>query len=201
MRAAGRDLAWLGGLVAALLLLLTWPYLVDRFRFGVGPDVPVYLWWTRVGASEGLSTVGARPGAPALAAVIAGTLQLDAAAVTAGLASGLGVAVGTAAAALVRVAGGRSGKAWLLAGLLSGVFAVHLVAGYLANLVLVAPFLAAAASLAGRRRAWWAAALLLAGGGLAHPPFLVHAIVVLLGVAVLAWRAGARDEARDITWS
>jgi hypothetical protein len=45
---------------------------------------------------------------------------------------------------------------------------------------------------------WWAAALLLAGGGLAHPPFLVHAIVVLLGAAALAWRAGARDEARDI---
>jgi hypothetical protein len=78
------------------------------------------------------------------------------------------------------------------------VFSVHLVAGYLANVVLAACFLAAAACLASDRRAWWAAALLLAGGGLAHPPFLVHAIVVLLGVAVLALRAGARDEARDI---
>ena len=184
-----------------LLIVLLWPYVVDGFRFGVGPDVPVYLWWTRVGASEGLSMVGSRPGAPALAAALAGTLSLSAAAVTAGLASALGVAIGAAAAALVRAAGGRASKAWLLAGLLAGVFSVHLVAGYLGNLALAATFVAAAACLAGDRRSWWAAALLLAGGGLAHPPFLVHAIVVLLGAAALAWRAGARDEARDIALS
>src|SRR5215211_1723850 len=82
-------------------------------------------------------------------------------------------------------------------GLLAGVFSVHLVAGYLGNLVLATCFLAAAACLAGTRRAW-AAALLLAGGGLAHLPFLVHGIVVLAGVAALAWRGGARDEARDV---
>jgi hypothetical protein len=193
-----RDLAWLGGLAVALLVVLLWPYVVDGYRFGVGPDVPVYLWWTRVGASEGLSMVGSRPGAPALAAALAGTLSLSAAAVTAGLAAALGVAVGAAAAALVRAGGGRIGTSWLSAGLLAGVFSVHLVAGYLANLVLAATFLAAAACLAGPRRVWWAAALLLAGGGLAHPPFLVHALVVLLGAAALAWRAGARDEARDI---
>jgi hypothetical protein len=198
MRGGRRELTWLGGLCAVLLFVLLWPYVVDGFRFGVGPDVPVYLWWTRVGASEGLSMVGSRPGAPALAAALAGTLSLSAAAVTAGLASALGVAVGAAAASLVRAAGGRPGKTWLLTGLLAGTFSVHLVAGYLANIVLAACFLAAAACLAGDRRAWWAAALLLAGGGLAHPPFLVHAIVVLLGAAALAWRAGARDEARDI---
>lgn len=199
MEVARRDLAWLGGLGAALLIVLVWPYLIDGHRFGVGPDVPVYLWWTRVGASEGLSMVGSRPGAPALASALAGTLLLNATAVTAGLASALGVAVGTASAALVRAAGGgRAEKTWLLAGLLAGVFSVHLVAGYLANLILAVTFLAAATSLAGPRRAWWAAALLLAGGGLAHPPFLIHAIVVLLGAAALAWRAGARDEARDI---
>jgi hypothetical protein len=198
MQGGRRDLTWLGGLCAVLLVVFLWPYVVDGFRFGVGPDVPVYLWWTRVGASEGLSMVGSRPGAPALAAALAGTLSLSAAAATAGLASALGVAVGAAAAALVRAAGGRGDKTWLLAGLLTGVFSVHLVAGYLANLVLAACFLAAAACLAGDRRGWWAAALLLSGGGLAHPPFLVHAIVVLLGAAALAWRAGARDEARDI---
>jgi hypothetical protein len=201
MKADRRDLAWLGGLGVVLLIVLLWPYVVDGYRFGVGPDVPVYLWWTRVGASDGLSMVGSRPGAPALAAALAGTLQLNAAAVTAGLASALGVAVGAAAAALVRAADGRPEKAWLLAGLLAGVFSVHLVAGYLGNLVLAATFVAAAACLAGNRRSWWAAALLLAGGGLAHPPFLVHAIVVLLGAAALAWRAGARDEARDIALS
>ena len=145
--------------------------------------------------------VGSRPGAPALAAALAGTLQLNAAAVTAGLAAALGVGVGTAAAALVRAAGSRAAPAWILAGLLAGVFSVHLVAGYLANLILAVCFLAAAAALAGPTRAWWAAGLLLAGGGIAHPPFLVHTIVVLLVTAILAWRAGARDEARDIALS
>jgi hypothetical protein len=197
MRTDRRDLAWLGGLGIALLAVVLWPYLVDGHRFGVGPDVPVYLWWTRVGASEGLSAVGSRPGAPALAAALAGTLRLDVTAVTAGLASALGVSVGAASAALVRATGRRS-STWLLAGLLAGAFSVHLVAGYLGNTLLAVTFLAAAACLAGSRRSWWAAALLLAGGGVAHPPFLVHAIVVLAGAAALARRAGARDEARDI---
>jgi hypothetical protein len=205
-----RDLAWLGGLTAALLTVFVWPYLIDGHPFGVGPDVPVYLWWTRVGASEGMSMVGSRPGAPALVAALAGTLQLNVTAVTAGLASALGVATGAASAALVRTASragssrvsrGGTEAAWLLAGALAGVFAVHLVAGYLANLLLAVTFLAAAACLAGSRRTWWAAALLLAGGGLAHPPFLIHAAVVLGVTAALAWRAGARDEARDVTLS
>jgi hypothetical protein len=201
MATARRDLAWLGGLCAALLVLFVWPYAIDGHRFGVGPDVPVYLWWTRVGAGEGLSEVGARPGAPALVAALTGTLHLNVTAVTAGLASALGVAVGAASAALVRRAAGGAEKTWLLAGLLAGVFSVHLVAGYLANLVVAVAFLAAAACLAGPRRSWWAAAVLLAGGGLAHAPFLVHAIVVFAGAAGLAWRAGARDEARDIALS
>lgn len=196
-----RDLAWLAGLAGVLLVVVLWPYVVDGHGFGVGPDVPVYLWWTRVGASEGLSQIGSRPGAPALAAALGGTLQLDAAAVSAGLASALGVGVGTASAALVRAAGGRIAPAWILAGVLAGIFSVHLVAGYLANLLLAVCFLAAGACLAGRRRAWWAAALLLAGGGLAHFPFLIHAAIVLAATALLAWRAGARDEARDVVLS
>ena len=191
---AGRDLGWLGGVALVLLAIMVWPYAVDGHRFGVGPDVPVYLWWTRVGAAEGLSWVGSRPGAPAIAAVLAGTLNLNAAAATAALASAMGVAIGAAAAALVRTAD-RASAAWWVAGLLTGVFAVHLVAGYLANLVLSACFLAAAACITDRRR-WWAATLLLAGGGLAHLPFLVHGIVVMLGAAALAWRAGARAAAR-----
>jgi len=189
-----RDLAWLGGLAAVLLLVFLWPYAVDGHRFGVGPDVPVYLWWTRVGASEGLSMIGSRPGAPALAAALGETLLLDAAAVTAGLASALGVALGAAAAAFVRAGGGRRLEVWL-AGLLAGVFSVHLVAGYLANVILAVCLLAAAACLAAERRRWWAAALLLAGGGLAHPGFLVHAIVVLLGAP--ACSSPSLDQARS----
>src|SRR5918999_2031305 len=99
MKAGRRDLAWLGGLGVVLLILLLWPYVVDGYRFGVGPDVPVYLWWTRVGAAEGLSMIGSRPGAPALAAALAGTFHLNVTAVTAGPASAPRAAVGAASAA------------------------------------------------------------------------------------------------------
>jgi hypothetical protein len=197
-RGSGRDLARLAVVVTVLAVALVWPYLVDGHPFGVGPDVPVYLWWTRVGAAEGLSLIGNRPGAPALAAALAGTLNLNAAAVTAALASALGIAAGASAAALVRAAGVTTATTPWIAGLLAGTFSVHLVAGYLGNLLFAVAFLAAAACLAGQRRSWVAAALLLAGGGLAHPPFLVHGIVVLIAAAALALRGGARDEARDV---
>ncbi len=48
------------------------------------------------------------------------------------------------------MAGERRGAraAWVLAGLLAGLFTVHLAAGYLANLAFAAPFIAAAVCLA-----------------------------------------------------
>ena len=58
----------------------------------------------------------------------------------------MGVAVGLSSAALVRRRTGASGSA--LAGLLAGTFAVHLAAGYVANLITTAAFLAAGTSTA-----------------------------------------------------
>ncbi len=132
----------------------------------------------------------------------AGALHLNVAAVTAGLASALGVAVGAAAAALVRRAarGAPRRRGCSPGSSRASSPSTSSPATWPISCVAVT-FLAAAACLAGARRSWWAAALLLAGGGLAHPPFLVHAIVVLAGAAVLAWRAGAHDEARDIALS
>ncbi|HEY6567718.1 MAG TPA: hypothetical protein VI341_09390, partial [Actinomycetota bacterium] len=122
-----------------------WPTLAFGWRFGVGPDEPVYLWWARVGASQGISLVGARPGTPALIPAVAGTLHLPLIPALAGLEYALGAATGLAAVALVRgrVAGGRPG--WLLAGLFAGMFGVHLAAGYVANIAFAAAFVAAAA--------------------------------------------------------
>ena len=116
----------------------------------MGPDGPVYLWWSRLAGAEGLSATADRPGAPALSLVLEGTLALSVVEATAALEVVLGVAVGLASAALVRRRAGAVGST--LAGLLAGAFAVHLAAGYLANLVIAAAFLAAGALLDDPRR-------------------------------------------------
>jgi len=170
---------------------------VHGFRFPLGPDAPVYLWWTRLAGHDGLSAVGNRPGIPALALVLDGTLHLPLVATLAGLECAFGVAIGLGSAALVRGMGhGRA--AWLLAGVLAGTFAVHLAAGYLANLAFAALFMAAVVTL-GRagRRATLAAGLLLAASGLVHPLFFLLGVAILLISAALAWR-GERSEAMRV---
>ena len=159
----------------------------------MGPDAPVYLWWSRLAGVEGLSAIAYRPGAPALSLALEGTLGLSVVQGTAALEVALGVAVGLASAALVRRRTNAYGSA--LVGLLSGTFAVHLAAGYVANLITAAAFLAAAALLDGRtRRAAVLAAVMLAGGGLAHPQFLLVCVAILFVAAATAL-PGDRSEA------
>ena len=161
----------------------------------MGPDAPVYLWWSRLAGVEGLSAIANRPGAPALSLVLEGTLGLSVVQATAALEVSLGVAVGLSSAALVRRRTGASGSA--LAGLLAGTFAVHLAAGYVANLITTAAFLAAGTLLDGRtRRAAVLAAFVLAGGGLAHPQFLLVCVAILLVAAATAWPTDRREAVR-----
>jgi hypothetical protein len=207
-----RDLLAAAGLVALLFLFLLWPFVRHGFRLPLGPDAPVYLWWTRLAGYDGLSAVGSRPGIPALLLVLTETTRLPLAAVTAAVEVAMGVGVGLGAVGVVRAMRGAGGDLastttdrssprdrpeWLLAGLLCGVFSVHLVAGYLANLAFAVAFLAAVAALAtGTRRGAVAAAILLGGGGMSHPQFFVlGAAILLLAVAPLL----ARDrEARPL---
>jgi hypothetical protein len=161
----------------------------------VGPDAPVYLWWSRLAGADGLSAIAHRPGAPALSLVLEGALALSVVQATAAVEVVLGVAVGLASAALVRRRAGAVG--WALAGLLAGTFAVHLAAGYVANLLTAAAFLAAGALLDDpRRRAAVLAAVVLAGGGLAHPQFLLVCVAILLVAATTALRSDRREAFR-----
>jgi hypothetical protein len=195
------DLAWLAGLVLVVSAALLTPFFRHGFGFGVGPDIPVYLWWTRVGAAEGLSLVGERPGAPALLAILSGVTHLPLVAVTAGVEVSFAAALAAGVGMLVRAAGAMAGErrggraSWVLGGLLAGAFAVHLAAGYLANLTFAAPFVAASVCLAvGTRRGAVAAAVLLGGGGLTHPAFFLTGSVVLAGVAL--WSFARRERGR-----
>jgi len=178
----------LAALTVGLAVWYLLPYALGGFGLPLGPDAPVYLWWLRLAGLEGLSVVAARPGAPALALALAGTLGLGQVQVVAGLEGALGVSAGLASAALLRAAGVRR-AAWATGGALAGTFAVHLAAGYLANLVFAVAFLAGAVALAtGSRRGTVAGALALGAGGLAHPLFFAFGAAVLLLSAASAWR-------------
>ena len=189
-RRAAIDVGLVAGVALALLALFLWPTLRDGHVFPVGPDVPVYLWWSRVATDGRLAAVGERPGIVALLPTVAGALRIGLVPALAGVMYAVGPAVGTAGAALVR--GRRGGAiprgAWVAGGLLAGVWATHLGDGYAANLAMAAPFIAAAVALARRsRRGTIGAAILLAGGGLMHPQFLIVGAVVLLLTA--GWAA------------
>src|SRR5437763_12858562 len=151
--------------------------------------MPVYLWWSRVGTAEGISLVGERPGTPALIPTVAGALGIGLVPAVAAVQYALMPASALAAAALARGRGETPRLAWLAGAALAGAWTTFLGGGYLANLALVAAFLAAGACLARRtRRTTVAAALLLAGGGLAHPEFFVVAVAVLVATAAWSWR-------------
>ena len=178
----------------AVVVVLLRPTFRQHWGFGVGPDEPVYYWWARVGGARGISTVGERPGIPALLLTVAGTLHLPLVAAVAGVQYALTAMVAVVATAILhgRARGGR--WSWLLAGLLTGLFAVHLGGGFVANLAFTLPFFAAGAALALRsRRGTEAAALLLGGGGLLHPQFFVVGAVILLGVAIWSRIREAQD--------
>jgi hypothetical protein len=191
----GVDATIVGGLAVVLLALFSLPGILNHHVVPVGPDVPVYLWWARVAASEGVSAVGDRPGAPVLIPAIGGALDIGIVDALSGIQYALGPAIGLASAALVRGRGSSPRPAWIVAGLFAGVWATYLGEGYVANLAFVAAYLAGAAMLARRtRRGVIAAAVLFGGGGLAHPQFFAVGAGILLFAAL--WSAW-----RDRTWS
>jgi hypothetical protein len=191
-RAARADWLAFGLLALGLFVFFAELYPRRHWYFGVGPDGPVYLWWTRLAGFDGLSAVGTRPGIPALALALRGTIRSSVVEVLAAAAVAGAVSVGLAAAALVGLGTpervGRSDRRLRLvaAGALAGTFAVHLADGYLANLIQAELFLAAAALLCtGTKPATIAAATILAASALTHPQFFALSAGILIVCALL----------------
>lgn len=167
MRRRPSDTTLLVGLAVALLAWASAPFLFHGFTVPLGPDAPVYLWWARIAGVEGLSAVGERTGGPALALALAGTLRTSTVATLTALEIAGTVAIGLAAAALIRSVEPDERASWMLAGLLAGTFASHLAAGYVANLLFAAMFIAA---------------------GITHPLFLGLGVAILALAAMMAFR-------------
>ena len=195
----------LGAVAVALVVFFLGLYPLRGFRFPVGSDAPVYLWWSRLAARQGLSAVGARSGLPALALMLSSVLHVPLMQVLGGLGAALGTGVGLAAAALVR-AGIRGWDpsrsptvASALTGILAGTFSVHLVEGYFATLAFVVVFLAALAALAvGTRAGAAGAAGLLGAAAILHPLFfLAGAVTLALAAAPTLVRRARGVRLRD----
>jgi hypothetical protein len=207
------DLIVLGAVAGGLFIWYVGLFVVRGFAYPVGPDGPVYLWWTRLAGHDGLSAVP-RPGIPAIALLVQGTLHLPLTAVLSALECVLGAAVGVGAAALVHqhavsptdgathIDNGGPRATWVVAGVLAGTFAVHLAAGYLASLAFAALFLAAATALAmATSRATVAAGLFLGAAGSAHPLFLLLGVPILVVAAAQAWRTDRAEVRRVVAAS
>jgi hypothetical protein len=187
-----RDGRWLAAIAVSSTCFWLVPYMVRGVSMPIGPDVPVYLWWTRIVAEFGIGAGGHRPGATALVLALSQALGLAPLAVIAGLLVVGGVTTALSGALLLREAG-VDRLTWVLGGVLLGLFARFLVWGYLSNLLFGQLFLSGVAlviALRGRDR--WSPALLFAGAGLAHPYFYVLGLAIV-GLTIVGARIRDRN--------
>jgi hypothetical protein len=174
-------------------------YLWRGYEFPLGADSPVYMWWMRLAGAEGLSAVRDRPGVSGLALAIDGVLGTGPAATIAAIGVVLGLAAALAACAVVRMGSAqRDRRAWILAGVLAGLFAMNLAIGFLATHTAAAMFLATCASLARRTPAGAiVGGVLLGAADLAQPQFFAIGCSALLIGAAFSWRLDGRFRGGD----
>jgi hypothetical protein len=201
------------GLGAALLAFFVSLYPLAGEGLPLGSDAPVYVWWTRYAAAEGLQALGpgGRAGTVGLVATLAGVTGISAAASTAAIGAVLAATVGLSAGALVAASLGHDRRRFVLAVLFTGTFLSVLVAGYLSTLAFGMFLVATLAVLASDLRRGEAegpnarstplAVGLFAAAGLCHPLFLLLGWVVLAGCVVALLPAWRRDATAGIPWT
>ena len=173
-----------GGLLA---LYLVYP-IAGGYDTPIGPDGPLYVWWTRFTEAHGLGAVPFRAGTPAATLVLGRILGTEPITTIALLGPALGVACGLAGAALLEALLGTDRLRTAAAAAFVGAWAGSLAGSYLANVALAGMFLVAAAALGVGRRSWRAvggAAGLLLAAGLAHAAFIPILAAILAGVVAL----------------
>lgn len=181
---------------AAILAAYLAHPVIEGHRLPVGPDGPVYTWWTAQGAVDGLQAIPTRPGVPAASIVLGTILATEPLETVSLLGPVLAAICGLAAAGLLESAlGPIITRAWAAA-VLTGAFSAYLATGWLANLAQVTLLLAAIAALGVAGRSWRPVVLgasLLTGGAIAHLPF--HLVgMAILGGGIVALLPEARGD-------
>ena len=207
--ATSTALVWCGVIALFITAFYVLVYPVKSLRVPLGSDTPVYVYWARRAAALGLRSpaTGGRPVTVGILASLAATLRIPVAGVASAIGPALAITLALAVAALLDLSVGRSRLLFVVAGLLTGVFVAAMVSGYFATLTFGVLFVAGVACIAGNfgrtdRMPTAAAALLVATAGLAHPRFLLLALVVLIGSIVWLLPGSSRirpPEARA-TW-
>jgi hypothetical protein len=174
-------------LVVILALYLFHPILGGH-RLPIGPDSPVYVWWSRYADTEGLGVLPGRFGVPSVALLLGTVFGTDAFQTVALLGPVLAAAAGLAAAAVTEALLGPSLVRSASAAVLTAAWAGHLAAGYLGTLALAAMFICAIGALGLAERSWGGVAIgggLIAAAALSHRPLLVLPLAIIGGAVIV----------------
>jgi hypothetical protein len=185
-----------GALILAIYLVHP---IAGGHRLPIGPDGPVYVWWTGYADLEGLGFLSGRSGVPAVALIFGSIFGTEPLQTVAFLGPVLATATGLAAAAVVETLLGPSLVRGWAAALLAGAWAGHLAAGYLGSLAMTALFLGAIGPFGLAERSWRGAIVgggLLAGAALSHRPLLFLALAILAGAVVALAPEALRERRR-----
>jgi hypothetical protein len=174
--------------VALILAVYLIHPIVGGHRFPIGPDGPVYVWWSRYADADGLGVLPGRFGVPSVALIIGAVFGTEPLQTVALLGPVLAAASGLAAAALTEAILGHNLLRSFVAAVLTAAWTAHLAAGYLGSLAVASLFLCAIAAFGLGERSWravWLGGALVATAALMHRPLLLLCLAILGGAVVI----------------
>jgi hypothetical protein len=174
--------------VALILALYLIHPIAGGHRFPIGPDGPVYVWWSRYADADGLGVLPGRFGVPAVALILGTVFGTELLQIVTVLGPVLAAASGLAAAALTESLLGSNLLRSFVAAVLTAAWTAHLAAGYLGSLAVAALFIGAIAAFGLGERSWRAVVFgggLLATAAVTHRPLLLLCLGILAGAVVM----------------
>jgi hypothetical protein len=183
-----RILAFSVALVFVILALYLIHPILGGHRLPIGPDGPVYVWWTRYADAQGLDVLPGRLGVPTVALLLGALFGTDPIQSVTLLGPMLAAAAGLAAAAVTEMLLGPNPIRSAAAAVLTAAWAGHLAAGYLGTLAVAATFLCAIGALGFGERSWRGVILggaLTAAAALSHRPFLIVPLAIIGGALIV----------------
>lgn len=174
--------------MALILALYLIHPIVGGHRFPIGPDGPVYVWWSRYADAGGLGVLPGRFGVPSVALILGAVFGTEPLQTVAVLGPVLAAASGLAAATLTEALLGHNLLRSFVALVLTAAWTAHLAAGYLGSLAVATLFMGAIAAFGLGERSWRAVVFggaLIATAAVTHRPLLLLCLAIFGGAAVI----------------